>query len=90
MIAVLLAAQLSAEIVRAPNVIAPPKPTAVESGLLVQRRLAPAKACGGAGRMEVSLAVPAALYRHGDRPAVGLKKWADYPDAARCLVESRR
>jgi hypothetical protein len=36
--------------------------------------------------MEASLTEPTALYRKGDRPAKGLKRWADYPDAKACLL----
>jgi hypothetical protein len=44
--------------------------------------------CPGAGRMEASLAEPTALYRAGDRPAVALRRWVDYPDGRGCLVEA--
>ena len=43
------------------------------------------------GQVEVSLkTTPTALYREGDRPAKGLKKWADYPDGSLCAVEAGR
>jgi len=42
--------------------------------------------CPAAGRMEASTLEPLALYRKGDRPAKGLKNWADYPDAKACLL----
>jgi hypothetical protein len=87
MIAMLLAAQLSAEIVRGmpADVIVPPR-----AGLI---RIVPGpqpKACANAGRFEASLAEPTALYRKGDRPAVGLRKWADYPEGQRCLIGGAR
>jgi hypothetical protein len=81
MIALLLAAQLSADIARGPAAGIP----APKSDLI--RTLPKAQACfGGAGRMEVSLAQPTALYRSGDRPAAPLRKWVDYPEAQHCLV----
>jgi hypothetical protein len=93
MIAMLLIAQLSSEIGR----FSPPDPVArapavqpyrvdpdMPGGLL---RIKPKGDCPGAGRLEASLPEPTALYRHGDRPAKGLKKWADYPDPKACLVE---
>lgn len=90
MIALLLAAQLSAQ--------APPTPQVQLFKAPIQARTAgvvaalPSKACGAPlGRMEVSLLTqPAALYRQGDRPATGLKKWADYPDGQLCLVDDVR
>ena len=45
---------------------------------------------GDPARMEVSLAEPIALYRKGDRPAKGLKNWADYPDGVLCAVADVR
>jgi hypothetical protein len=89
MLALLLAAQLSAQM--------PPSPQLQLFRSPLQSRAAgvigalPAKACDATpGRMEVSLAQPAALYRQGDRPAKGLKKWADYPDGRLCAVEDAR
>ncbi len=96
MIAMLLAAQLSAEIVRGmpAEAVAPPRGETVQAvrvlpgfpGGLV--RILPSGNCPGAGRMETSLPEPTALYRKGDRPAKGLKNWADYPDPRMCLVEA--
>jgi hypothetical protein len=86
MIALLLAAQLAA----APPQIQAQRP--VRSDELI-RTLPGKTACVGSppGHMEVSLPVkPAALYRHGDRPAKGLKNWADYPDGSVCLVEAAK
>jgi hypothetical protein len=94
MIAMLLAAQLSAEIVRGmPVDVVPPRDAALvrmaaAPGIGFVRRLPVAKSCPGAGRMEASLAEPAALYRRGDRPAVALRKWVDYPDGQFCQVEA--
>jgi len=94
MIAMLMAAQLSAEIMRGMPVDVGPPPdaalvrmAAAPPGAGLVRRLPAAKSCPNAGRMEVSLAEPAALYRHGDRPAVGLRKWVDYPEGRLCQVE---
>jgi hypothetical protein len=92
MIAMLLAAQLSAEIARGmpADVVPPPKAGLVRifpgPGAVV--RALPSGSCPGAGRMEASLAKPAALYRHGDRPAKPLLNWTDYPDPRSCLVET--
>ena len=97
MIAMLLAAQLSAEIMRGmpQDVVPPPDPKLVLMAAAPPlpgffRRLPMAKSCPGAGRMEASYAEPAALYRHGDRPAVTLRKWVDYPDGRFCQVEARK
>ena len=96
MIAMLLAVQLSAEITRGmpADVVPPPDAPLVRMaaapGAGFVRRLPVAKSCAGAGRMEVSLAEPAALYRHGDRPAVALRKWVDYPNGRLCQVEARK
>jgi hypothetical protein len=97
MIALLLAAQISAEIVRGMpiDVVPPPKSAVVRvvptEGAGIVRRFPVAKSdCPGAGRMETSLAKPMALYRKGDRPAKPLLDWTDYPDAHGCLVEAAR
>jgi hypothetical protein len=97
MIAMLLAAQLSAEIVRGMPLDAVPHPNAALVSMAAAqplpglvRRLPIAKGCPGAGRMEASFAEPAALYRHGDRPAVTLRKWVDFPDGRYCQVEAMR
>ena len=89
MIAMLLAAQLS--------VAAPPQGLPLEAlppmRSYVASRIAngivralPAKHCPDAGRMETAFE-PAALYRKGDRPAVMLRKWVDYPEPRMCAVE---
>jgi hypothetical protein len=90
MIALLLAAQLSAQPPGNPHVQLFGAPPPVRSSELI--RTLPAKgACAGApGRMEVSAAQPAALYRKGDRPPHGLKDWVDYPNGQLCLVEAAR
>ena len=88
MIALLLAAQLSAAAPQAqPPAITPPA-----KGDFIQLRQRPkATNClGNIGRMEVSFAQPAALYRKGDRPAQGLRKWADYPEPMLCAIETDR
>jgi hypothetical protein len=88
MIALLLAAQLSAAAPQAqPFAIAP-----AARGDFIQLRQRPkASNClGSIGQMEVSFAQPAALYRKGDRPARGFRKWADYPEPMLCAVEAGR
>jgi hypothetical protein len=96
MIAMLLAAQLSAGILHdlPPEAVPPPsiEVIAAQKDDLVQllRRSRPTNCLGGAGRMEVSLAQPAALYRKGDRPPHGLRSWVDYPEASVCLVGTGR
>jgi hypothetical protein len=91
MIAMLLAAQITA--VAVPQglpleAILPPRgyiTPRIGNGIV---RALPAKSCPGAGRMETSFAEPAALYRRGDRPAVMLRKWVDYPEGRYCHVEA--
>jgi hypothetical protein len=89
MIALLLAAQIAGA---APANPPPGVGTSLPFRSVDIIRSLPRKtACkGDPGRLEASLAVPAALYRHGDRPAKGLKNWIDYPNAAFCLVETGR
>jgi len=89
MIALLLAAQLSAAAPQAqpPAVVPPAKGDFVQ--LQLQRRKA-TNCIGNIGQMEVSYVQPAAPYRHGDRPARGLRKWADYPEPMLCAVEASR
>jgi hypothetical protein len=86
MIALVLAAQLMGVIPANPHqrVFASPPPAGASEVLHALPRKAACK--NDLGRMEVSLVQPAALYRHGDRPAKGLKTWTDYPDAAICDV----
>lgn len=96
MIAMLLAAQLTAALTHSLPTEAASPPAAASSlaqpnalpGLI--RRLPAPGNCLRAGRVEVSFATPAAVYRKGDRPARRYLKWADYPDARSCLVEARR
>ncbi len=90
MIALPFAAQLSAQSPGNPHVQLFDAPPPARASELI--RALPAKgACPGApGRMEVSAAQPAALYRKGDRPAHGLKDWVDYPNGQLCLVEAGR
>lgn len=86
MIAMLLAAQLSAEIGRGmpADVVSPAK------GELIRILPRPSRCFGGKGRMEVSFAKPTALYRKGDRPAKMYLRWIDYPAAKTCLTETAR
>jgi hypothetical protein len=89
MIAMLLAAQISTAALPQGvplEAVPPPKGVIATAGRLI--RALPAKNCPGAGRMETSFAKPTALYRFGDRPAKPLLRWADYPDARSCLVET--
>lgn len=88
MIALLLAAQLSATAAPAsPAVDLPPPAT----GELLQLRPKPKLNClGNIGRMEVRFIEPAALYRKSDRPAQGLRRWADYPQPMLCAIDTAR
>jgi hypothetical protein len=96
MIAMLLAAQLSAEIARGmPIDQIPPPPNRARAFIVPTQgnglvRIVPMlkDSCPGAGRVETSLAEPTALYRAGDRPAVALRRWVDYPEGRGCLVEA--
>jgi hypothetical protein len=86
MIALLLTAQLLGVVPASPNIqnfVAPAPPRSSE----IIRSLPRKAVCkGDPARTETSLAMPTALYRQGDRPAKGLKNWADYPDATICEV----
>ncbi|HEY2752550.1 hypothetical protein [Phenylobacterium sp.] len=90
MIAMLLAAQLATGIAHGLPMEASSSPNiamiAPHKGDLLQPRSRPSNCFGGAGRMEVSFAEPAALYRKGDRPAHGLRNWVDFPEGSLCLV----
>jgi hypothetical protein len=93
MIALLLAAQLSAAVQGGPLYQFPPLNSATVRGALgvgseLIRTLPAPATCPGAGRMEASLARPMALYRKGDRPPRMYLKWADYPDGRLCHVEA--
>ena len=94
MIALLLVAQMGAAQLGAAQLAAPlpadvlvqPRPAFAQ-----QRPFTSAAACSGTvGRMEASLAQPAALYRKGDRPAKGLRRWADFPEATLCAIGTGR
>jgi hypothetical protein len=93
MIAMLLAAQLSAALPRdaaldqSPSFNSPAVRSAFGGRAGIITRLPALATCPGAGRMEASLSQPAALYRRGDRPARMYLKWADYPDGRMCMVE---
>jgi hypothetical protein len=92
MIAMLLAAQLSAEIVRGipGDVALPAKPAMQESSELFQnRRFVNAKACSAASRLQTSDATPALLYRPQDRARTKVSKLKDLPPAEPCLVGSQ-
>ena len=87
MIAMLLAAQITAAALPQGvplETIPPPRGYFMPLPGLI--RALPAKNCPGAGRLEVSFGKPIALYRYGDRPAKGLRRWADYPDPYICAV----
>jgi hypothetical protein len=88
MIAMLLAAQIgAAALPQGLALEAVPPPRGYISPTTSVFRVLPARNCPGAGRMETSFAKPAALYRSGDRPAKGLRRWADYPEPRLCAVE---
>ena len=92
MIAMLLAAQLSAEIVRSgpADVALPAKPAMQESAELIQqRRFVNAKVCSAASRLHTSDATPALLYRPQDRARTRFSKLKDLPPAEACLVGSQ-
>jgi hypothetical protein len=91
MIATLLVAQLAAaQLIGADAPRNPPGAFASPKAEIIQT-LPRASACmGNVGRLEASLAEPAALYRKGDRPAKGLRRWADYPQASVCLIGAAR
>jgi hypothetical protein len=87
MIAMLLIAQLGAAQIAGADVPRPPPSNFVSPKAEIIQTLPRATTCmGNAGRLEASLAEPAALYRKGDRPAKGLRRWTDYPQGALCLV----
>jgi hypothetical protein len=89
MIAMLLAAQLSAEIMRgAPTDVALPKAAVIgESTELVRmHRFRQAKICSAASRLQTSFATPTLLYREQDRARTHFSKLKDLPPAEACLV----
>jgi len=89
MIALLLATQIAATAAPAPPSV---QRFVVGSSNELIRVLPSKQVCmGHPGHVEVSLkTTPIALYRQGDRPPKGLRKWADYPDGALCAVEAGR
>jgi hypothetical protein len=90
MIAILLAAQLSAEVMRGPTDLAAATPPVGESAEFFERRqLRSAKACSAASRLETSAATPALLYREQDRARTRFSKLKDLPPAVGCLVGSQ-
>ena len=89
MIAMLLAAQLSAESVRGmpADVVLPPKPAMRESDDLIRmHRFRQAKICSAASRLQTSYATPTLLYREQDRARTHISKLKDLPPAEACLV----
>lgn len=92
MIAMLLAAQLSAEIVRGmpADVVLPRKPAVRESAELLrfrQFRLATAGACSGASQLQTSTGTPTLLFREQDRAAARARKLQDLPPGELCLAQ---
>ncbi|MBS0362222.1 MAG: hypothetical protein JSR98_12655 [Proteobacteria bacterium] len=92
MIALLLSAQILAGSALAATPPSPPQPSILRPSNELIRVLPGKQVCmDHPGQVEVSLkTTPTALYRQGDRPAKGLRKWADYPDGALCAVEAGR
>ena len=89
MIAMLLAAQLSAEVMRgAPADAALPRSAVIgESTELVRmHRFRQAKICSAASRIHTSFATPTLLYREQDRARTHFSKLKDLPPAEACLV----
>jgi len=89
MFAMLLAVQLSAEIMRGPpsDVVAPKSVVIGESTELVRmHRFRQAKICSAASRLQTSFATPTLLYRQQDRARTHVSKLKDLPPAEACLV----
>ena len=89
MFAMLLAAQLSAEIVRSlpADVVFPRVVVISESTELVRmHRFRQAKICSAASRLQTSFATPTLLYREQDRARTHISKLKDLPPAEACLV----
>ena len=89
MFAMLLAAQLSAEIVRGmpADIVVQPRPVISQSADLVRmHRFRPAKICSAASRLQTSFATPTLLYREQDRARTHFSKLKDLPPAEACLV----
>ena len=90
MIALLLASQIVGVVSSNPNLQNFAASAAPRSSELIRQLPRKAACKNDPGRLEVSFGQPVALYRQGDRPPKGLKKWADYPDAALCAVEDAK
>ena len=90
MIAILLAAHLSAEIARdmPADIAARSKPAAIgeNTELVRMNRFRQAKICSTASRLETSFATPTLLYRPQDRARTHVSKLTDLPPAEACLV----
>lgn len=89
MIAMLLAAQLSAVTVQgAPAAIALPRLAVIGENPDVVRmhRFRQAKICSAASRLQTSFATPTLLYREQDRARTRFSKLKDLPPAEACLV----
>lgn len=82
MIAMLLAAQLSAQALSPPaNLFPAPR------GELIQTLRRPAKACSASSRLQTSLATPTLLFRDQDRRFARPRLLGELPPAEKCLVE---
>ena len=90
MIALILAAQLAADLPANPRLLTFAGAPSVTSGELIRRLPGKSLCMANPGRIEASMAQPTALYRKGDRPAKGLRNWVDFPDGGLCLVEAGR
>ena len=92
MIAMLLAAQLSAEIVRGlPADVVLPRAVVRESSELVrfrQFRLATAGACAAASQLQPATPIPTLLFREQDRAAARARKLKDLPPGELCLAQT--
>jgi hypothetical protein len=90
MIAILLAAQLSAVAVQGapPAAMAFPRLAIVGENADVVRmhRFRQAKICSAASRLQTSFATPTLLYREQDRARTHFSKLKDLPPAEACLV----
>jgi hypothetical protein len=84
MIAVLLAAQLSAAALGAPA--ADLLPGLAQAPLIRPNRSGPPKACSGSTRLQTSAAQPMLLFREQDRAAARPRKLAELPPAEICLA----
>ncbi|MGH6909815.1 MAG: hypothetical protein ACREE0_18845 [Phenylobacterium sp.] len=93
MIAILLAAQLSAEIERGPpaDLVVAAKPAVRESSELIRIRrfrVATAGACSAATRLQTSAPTPTLLFRQQDRAAAHARKLKDLPPGELCLAQA--